>query len=311
MALTFGIAGQSLAQQMSTVGTDLTAVNVTLWGGATFDDPGTTGNGQISFGNQVAVSAGTNVQLINGGAGSTALTLAGDNGVNGYWLDATAGEPYQLFKDQVTASGATLDYIVWAQGQRDALSGAVSQSAYEAGLTTLFARFRTDFGANIPIIVIGMGSNTNGANDADWQGIRSAIKAVCDVTSNCILAANTMAIPLVDGIHPTAAGYTTQGTYAFLGYERLAGNLSSAQGPSVVSVENVSETQTRVAITHTNGTTFTPTTGITGFEVSGVGDFSDGLTMPYTHQQEIYDTNTAQPLMYLMPCLTAQQIHFH
>lgn len=113
------------------------------------DDANTGGPGGNNVGQWFAKFA--QLAIANGDA--PAVLYVG-NGVSGqaidYFLDGHASGNYDATIAKVTASGATIDGIIWWQGEADS---GTSKAAHLADLETLRADWRTDIG-EVPIYVI-------------------------------------------------------------------------------------------------------------------------------------------------------------
>jgi hypothetical protein len=77
-----------------------------------------------------------------------------------------------------------------------------------------------------------------------------------------------MGAALRDSVHWTAATYGESGKRYARTILRLMGNVSTYPKWFATAAERVSTTTTRITVVHSMGSDFTPTSGITGFEVS-------------------------------------------
>ena len=115
-------------------GEDLTAVDCLIYDNVTtftFVDPLSIGNGQISFGDKLASALSDTVRMVNRAKGGSALLkkYADDpDDPKEYWLNNLAGGLWDLFKSDVTSSGATLELIIWGQGEQDAYAQIIRLS---------------------------------------------------------------------------------------------------------------------------------------------------------------------------------------
>lgn len=272
----FGIIGQSQGVHWITDGTSITPntylVQYTGTAGTAWAARTTTGNGANAFGNAMRTALGGTipVAILYYGIGSTALDVLATTG-SGYWMNLAGGQPYPGFKNGVNSVGGKLEAAIWMQGEQDGATGLVSEALYQSDLETLFARIRTDFSqASLPLIVSPLARDTLGPVDADWEGIRQAQITVGKQTNNTLAAPN-QDIPLVDGVHYTAAGYTTHGTRAAVACAYALGLGSYPRGPVIASATLPTTTTVEVTLTHRGGTDFTPTSGITGFQIFDSG----------------------------------------
>lgn len=266
------IAGQSQTTRYFTTGTDVTpdallaeysGSDGTGWAART-----TTGNGANAFGNRLITELGGTVPvfLLNYSVGATALNSAG--GGSGYWMNTAGGSPYDLFIDGVISAGGKLEAVFWAQGEQDGFSTAVSEAQYQSDLETFIARIRTDLGqASLPFIITPLGRYTNaGPTNASWQGIKNAQLTVGEQANNGLAASNDD-LALVDGVHYTNAAAITHATRGAIATAFALGESAYERGPRYVSALKTSSTTVVVTIAHDGGSDFTPTSGITGWEV--------------------------------------------
>lgn len=239
---------------------------------------GANADGAKSFGNSLITGLTTAipVALLDYAVSATALRSEADSGA-GYWLDATANEPYDLFTDgAVTDLGGECEFVVWIQGERDARSDLVTEAEYESSLTTFISNVRSDLTnrsgqTNLPFIISRLGRGTvAGDDDDDFQAIRNAQRSVADTVADVyFIEAYDLDIP--DGTHYSNAAYITHGQRAAQAPLDILGEETYHQGPAISSWSR-SGTSVTVNLTHRGGTDFTPTTGITGFR------FTDGGT---------------------------------
>lgn len=273
MTKTYAIIGQSLGEQHGTVSSSPpTVVNTTTWDGvSSFITP--TGNGEVVFGRDMANGLSDSIQIVNSALTATAL-LAKATLANGYWLDLTVSEPYDNFKvDMAAANSSNLDGILWNQGEREANAENVSEAEYVAGMVTLINRLRTDFTntsglSALPIVITGLGRNTQGggsADDASWQAIREAGNTVEGMFSHVVVTSTSIDLPLDDGLHLTALGYEEQARREALAMLFLLGEVTEYKGQSITRAD-LDITSGSLTLSPSNN--FTPSDSITGFEVS-------------------------------------------
>lgn len=274
MTTTDGLIGQSNIENYTAVGAIGGAVNNTIWNGVSYVAPTT--NGSVSFGNTMAVGTGQPCQQINSAISATALLSIADTGA-GFWLDTDALEPYDVFKSDVMAAEGSLSIhsLTFGQGERDARSGLVSREDYRDGLLTLIDRIRTDFTnlsglPNLPIVITGLGRDTVGTNDNAWQGIREAQYDVQALRSNVLVSATTLDLTPDTEVHFTAAGYTIHGFRQATAILKMLGLVTQYQGPRLSGFLG-SNTNGTLIIEHQGGNDFTPSSAMTGIEVTGNG----------------------------------------
>lgn len=224
------------------------------------------------------VPAGNGVrELLNGVIAATGVPCAALNG-------AISGVPiaglvkgqtnYTNLAAQIAAAGGDFEFIAWHQGEGDS-AGGTSQATYLAALDQLHADLATDFGrtkAQAPLVVAGLSTNTSGVGfgtDASWDAMQRTLLEAGNTLTACTYSHSNLDAVLADGSHWTAASYGRAGKR----YARTIGTLLGATSGypkwTIASAEVISATVTRVVMTHGLGTDFTPTSAITGFDVSG------------------------------------------
>lgn len=296
------VIGDSNARNVFQTGTSYTQTEIgsqytgtTTLGEATGVWAATAASGARQLIDDLAGALGVPVGLVKHGVGSTTLTQEGDTGA-GYWLDQTAAEPYPNAIATMDALGAC-ECVVWVNGANDAFQGLVTQAQYQAGLTSLLANLNSDLSAGymhseVPFIACQVGRDTNSGRDDDgYADVRAAASAFVDGESQASLV--VMAdLPLhSDGVHHTEAGYRTLATRVENAYSDRLSLAAVYPGPAISSYMAVDATTIDVGIAHGDGSDFTPTSGITGFEVDLGSGFSaassaarqDASTIRLTH----------------------------
>lgn len=221
-------------------------------------------NGAIACGNDLIAALGVPVGLIDGTLNGGGLTVS--SGQGRYMNGAVADAGYTASAAAIAAETTSIAANVWYQGNTDA-AGAVSQSTYYTALGNMIALRRADVGnAALPYVIVTLGRDTNGVNDANWQAIRKAQIQKCGDAN--IYRVDAADLPLhTDGIHHSAAGFTELGKRIARAVLAAKGLVSTYRGPRIAQVRKVSATVFDVLLTHDMGSDFTPTTGITGFRV--------------------------------------------
>lgn len=211
------------------------------------------------------------VGMLSYAAGGTVIAQWDGSG-DAYPRDAIQG---------VTDSGGAVEYILWAQGEGDALAGT-AQATYETGLTNCITNFRNQITngsskTNLPFLLTIIGRGTAGSlgSDANVEAIRAAQKAVAGSVADVYIACTALDLPIADegggnyAVHYTAAGYTTMAQRYAQTVKFLLGDQTYYRGPYVASAYAVDSTHTDITIAHRGGSDFTPTgtTDATGFEI--------------------------------------------
>lgn len=199
---------------------------------------------------------------------------------------------------RVTAIGGDIELMCWHQGEGDAAAASPPSSvSYAARLdeihedvVSLIGRTR----AQCPFITASLATTSVGGSTTDetWNNVNGG-HVVAGLTYPNIHYSHTMYDAVrTDGYHYTATSYGKSGARyaqtiaAVLGYE------TDVAAWHIDAVEINDDTTTDVTLVHSVGTDFTPTSGITGFEVSddnganwetATGARVDATTIRLTH----------------------------
>ncbi len=249
------------------------------------------GNGAIQFANLMRTGVTIPVGVLPYAIDGTALHI---NGSRDYWTDLTAGEPYPLFIVGLTAVGSDCEFVLWHQGESDAIL-ATTKTQYKADLDTLYGRIRSATGRSTATLQFGCAiMGTLDAilipiADADCSAIRDAQLEWISATTGAVFAGSSVDMPLVDDAHWAPASYERMGRrYAQAVLYQLALASYGSSGPKVAGVTRaLGSADVYLNISQGSGTGLTEsdgsTTGIglTGFEVSS-DNFSTLLTISST-----------------------------
>lgn len=265
------------------------------------------GTGYFNGTSFVAVPAADGVRyLLNGINTATGIPCAALNGaVSGVpisWL--SKGDPsgdYAALAAQITAIGGDFEWIVWHQGEGDSANGT-TEAAYLAALDLLHSNLCTDFGrtkATAQLVVAGLAVVTGGAsgfgNDASWDQME---RTLLDVPANLANAyyshSNRDANIINANVHWDGTSYGHAGQRYARTIDSLLGVTTGFPPWSIASSAVVDGVTTTVTLTPSLGTDFTPTSGITGFDISGDnGGTWSACTGVRTNATEITLTHTS------------------
>jgi hypothetical protein len=241
--------------------------------------PGTAGNGALAMGNRLTAVLKTPVGLLDYSVNGTGLTAKAEWG-RGFWLDTGPEGIYRRLVDGVNATGGSLEYVVWMQGEADAARGTVSREEYRAALERLVNdQIRLDIknGSSrpqLPFLMIPLVKRPTG-KDSTCQWIRDAQMDALESIDECHLAAQSIDLENRGRQHLAPASYTTLGLRTAQTILFLLGRAAYHRGPSVADVTVASERFIDVAIRHRGGTDFTPWSAVSGFDIR-----SDGQPLP-------------------------------
>ncbi len=111
----------------------------------------------------------------------------------------------------LTAAGGELNFMYWGQGEGDTGGGG---GTYQADLGTLYQDILTRTGqssATLPMFIAQLGRNEGATGgDTGWQAVRSAQTNYAGLTANVYISHQTMDLPMTDGLHRDASGYTME-----------------------------------------------------------------------------------------------------
>lgn len=256
------------------------------------------GNGAIRLANLLEVGANVPIGLLDYALSGTGLHAA--YGGAGYWMDLTGGAPYPLFATGLTAAGGDCEFVLWHQGESDALN-SISKADYKADLDTLYGRIRTATGRSTSTLKFGvaiLGTNASASTtDASTDAIRQAHLEWVRDTAGAFWAGSSVDIARTDDFHWAAAGYERMARrYAQAVLAQTGAVATGAGGPSISGAIRASGSAVVVvSVAQSGGTGLTEADGstdggsVTGFEVSN-DDFATTLTVSST----AFSGNTVQ-----------------
>lgn len=240
------------------------------------------GNGDIRFANQLQAASGLLVGVLNFAVGGTTIE---------YWTDDISGT-YTAFTDALTATGGDCEFILWHQGESDAIAGT-AKATYKTALDTFYATLRTETGRSTTTLKFGcalLGNINDGtATDATTDAIRQAQLEWIGETTGAFFAGSSVDMVRFDAYHWTAPYYERMGRrYAQAIAFQLGDVAFGADGPVVASASRASgSADIEITVTHDGGTAIEELDGttdggsLTGWEVSD-DDFSTTLTISST-----------------------------
>jgi hypothetical protein len=241
--------------------------------------PATAGNGALAAGNRLTAALTIPVGLLDYSVNGTGLTAKAEWG-RGFWLDTGPDGIYRRLVDGVNATGGSVEYVVWMQGEADAARGTVSREEYRSALERLVDdQIRSDIknGSSrpqLPFLMIPLVKRPTG-KDTTCQWIRDAQMDALETIEECHLAGLSIDLENRGRQHLAPASYTTLGLRTAQTILFLLGKASFHRGPSVAGVTVESDRFIDIAIRHRGGTDFTPWSAVTGFEV-----WSGGQAIP-------------------------------
>lgn len=226
-----------------------------------------TGAGEATFAKAVFDYAGIPVMFSNNGISGQDIDSLSKGDASGYYDD--------LIADLQRIAPQGIEFVLWVQGEQDAVGG---NPDYAATLETLRTDIETDLGQSANTLKIYCASLAH-ANVADgsWDAINDEIKEAASTYSNIIFSHAAVDFTRTDDYHYSTASYAQAGRRFARSLALETGAVTGSHQFEIASAAITSATTTTITLTHGLGTDFTPTTGIVGFEVS-----NDGFSTPVT-----------------------------
>lgn len=228
----FLIAGQSNAEGRGTSGSSPTVPTgkvLQYVNGVTSDanDPvggANTGSAWPSFGITYYNLTHRKIAFVEAAVGGASMATAAQSS-NGTWdsdgtLYGSATTSLNAALTDLAKAGykPTFRGVLWSQGETDAdaiNAATISATTYQSALTSLIARFRTDYGSTLPFYIFKTGTRTGGS-DTGYAAVRDAQDTVdaADIYTRVVFhgAVSFLARGLMQGTwHYTQDGYNEMG----------------------------------------------------------------------------------------------------
>lgn len=225
-----------------------------------------TGNGMITFLNAMQAATGRTCRAVYGGQSGVNIAALQKGDASGNYTNLLA---------RVAASGINPAFFIWHQGEGDANTATPSLGTYRTALNSIHTNVAADTGktvSSLPLILSSLGRATDASfnqPNSSWAIIQDALVNINTAYANMHYSHSNVPNPLSpDGIHWTGAGYATSGAQYARTVQQLMGLQSTRPRWFATAAARDTVTTTDVTVVHSMGTDFTPTSGITGFEVS-------------------------------------------
>jgi hypothetical protein len=257
------------------------------------------GNAAIAFANRIIDRLGIPVGLLDFSVNGSGLRKEADWGT-GYWEDISPNSIYDRFITGVANTGGAAEFVIWIQGEADAARGTVTEIEYADSLEHfIINQVRSDIAngsdrENLPFLVVMM-IKRPGGKDGPHQDIRNAQRHVIENVADCYLAATTLDLKNHGRQHLTPKAYISMGNRVAQTVLYILRKETYHRGPSVTSVKQIDNSTIEIAINHNGGGDFTPTSGITGWEVIARGA-PVPITKIYRHDSHTIRIHLAHPL---------------
>jgi hypothetical protein len=236
------------------------AAGTSYWDGSAFTTV-PSGNGIRAFCNTLRTLTGKNIRVADVSTpGAPSSYFASPN--QG-WID---------FTDAYAAIG-NVDKVVTIQGEGDAdgvFAPGTRKPTYKGNWTTINAAYATLAGKPVQQF-FGTLSTYGGSQaviaDDEWNDVQEGIRELCDENANIFLGCSRMDGTRTDVFHTDAASNERFGIRLAYAVAHQMGFIADEPLFLITAVERVSTTETDFLVTHSMGTDFTPTSGITGLRV--------------------------------------------
>lgn len=264
IGILFALYGQSNMVNFSSVQASAPAASAgTTWFNGTTWAAVPNANGIREFLNAVKAATGVPCAGLNGAVSGQSISTLRKGTAN-----------YTAFMAQIVAAGGDAEMVLWHQGEGDSAIGT-QKYAYSAALDTLHSDIATDIGrtrSTMLMVAANLGTVINGdttyGTDARWDAVYGGILDFAGKTAAYYSHTNRDAVLNNANVHYDAASQGRAGKRYARAVNTLLGATSGVPHWGITSSAVVDATHTTVDLTHGIGTDFTPTTGITGFELS-------------------------------------------
>jgi len=264
--------GQSNMKEWFHAGDSLTASSlIRKYTAKGWAELGSRGNGAIAFGNRLVERLGIPVGLLDSAKNGSGLRKEADWGT-GYWENTVPGSIYNRFIADVSQTGGVLEFVIWFQGEADAARKTITEAEYRDSLESFITnQVRADIvngsdREHLPFLVV-MLTKRPGGWDEPHQAIRNAQKYVIDNVAECYPAATTLDLNNRGKQHMHPVAYTTIGHRVAQTVSYILGKAKYFRGPTATAARQINDRRIDVIIQHRGGADFTPSSGISGWEI--------------------------------------------
>jgi hypothetical protein len=218
------------------------------------------GNGIRELLNELATETGIPWGAIDGSAPGVGISFL-----------VEGSDAFTALASQIAAIGDA-EFIVWHHGEGNTSGGGIAVETYITSLAGLHDSIADEVGrttAEIPLLTASLATHTSGVNgDQGWFNVQAALRKAALDYADIHYSHSNMDAPLSDGLHWTAAGYANAGKRYAQTILRVLGDETDDPAWFIDAAEIVDATHTDITVVHSMGTDFSPSSGITGFEIS-------------------------------------------
>jgi hypothetical protein len=177
----------------------------------------------------------------------------------------------------IDAVGGDAEVIIVRQGEGDAHGLQPAAANYKANWLAIHTAIAEHVGRTpeqIPMLMGGLASFGGDVEEYSeaWWGIQSAMRELAAEHPGIVYSHSAVDLPRGDEFHITEAGLVSSGQRFAYTFAWLSGDLPADPAWSISAIEALSATTTLVTLAHGLGSDFSPSSAITGFEVSTDGD---------------------------------------
>lgn len=207
------------------------------------------GDGAITLANKLRAGANLPFGLLAYAVGAT--TIAN-------WIDTSGGSVYSTFLAALTATGGDCEYVLFQQGEQDAVN-LTPKATYKAGLSTLYANLQAATGRNtseltFACVVLGNIDHVS-STDASTQAIRQSHLEFIAATAGVIFGGSAVDMVQSDGFHWSIPYRVRMGKrYAQAILADLGAVSYGARGPYIYCASRIGS-QITVSVAHESGGT--------------------------------------------------------
>jgi hypothetical protein len=272
--------GQSNMKEWFYTGTDLKShALLRKYDANNWSKLGRQGNAAIAFGNRIIKRLNIPVGFLDFSVNGSGLRKEADWGT-GYWEDTARGSIYSQFVAGVSKTGGAVEFVVWIQGEADAARGTVIAEDYQTSLEhfiTKQVRLDIENGSHrkhLPFLVVAMVKRPGG-KDEPHQAIRNAQYQVVEKIPDCYLAATTLDLKNQGRQHLSTGAYLKMGNRVAQSVLYIMGEETYHRGPAIAGAKQIDPRTIDVRVEHRGGTSITPVSEMTGWEV-----LANGISVP-------------------------------
>ena len=225
-------------------------------------------NGVREILNGIVSLTGVPAAMVSGGKAGATINILSPN------IGSGDTDYFGILEQKITDVGGA-EFILFNQGEGDAEVN-LAQATWISKLSTIHSTLAAAAGRTVSQLSLILASVSihdivDATKDGYWTAFRKTQIEAANQLTGVYYSHSNMDATLTDEYHYDAASYATSGKR----YARAVAVLNSDETTYskwfATAAARVDATTTDITLVHSMGTDFTPTTGITGFEVSDDG----------------------------------------